>query len=107
MRAPFAPPRMSVPRNVEADAQAVRTSSDTVSPESRIFGLQLRDVRCINQLVIDSRDRVLPKQLFGRSVSTDVACTRAHVAMRQLEPGLGEGDPELFGIFRNRFEILR
>jgi hypothetical protein len=28
MRAPLAPPRMSLARKVEADAQAVRTSSD-------------------------------------------------------------------------------
>ena len=37
MRAPFAPPRLSEPRNVEADAQAVETSCDTVRPEARIF----------------------------------------------------------------------
>ena len=37
MRAPFAPPRLSEPRYVDADAQAVRTSSDVDSPEERIF----------------------------------------------------------------------
>ena len=37
MRAPLAPPRLSLPRNVEADAQAVETSWDTDSPESRIL----------------------------------------------------------------------
>ena len=37
MRAPLAPPRMSVPRNEAADAQAVRTSSGPVRPEARIF----------------------------------------------------------------------
>ena len=31
MRAPFAPPRLSEPRNVDADAQAVLTSSAIVS----------------------------------------------------------------------------
>jgi aspartyl-tRNA(Asn)/glutamyl-tRNA(Gln) amidotransferase subunit A len=36
MRAPLAPPRLSEPRKVEADAQAVDTSSDTDSPEARI-----------------------------------------------------------------------
>ena len=35
MRAPFAPPRLSLPRNVEADAHAVETSWDTVRPEAR------------------------------------------------------------------------
>ena len=37
MRAPLAPPRLSEPRKVEAEAQAVETSSDTVRPEARIF----------------------------------------------------------------------
>ena len=36
MRAPLAPPRLSVPRNVDADAHAVETSWATVSPEARI-----------------------------------------------------------------------
>jgi len=37
IRAPLAPPRLSDPRKVEADAQAVDTSWDTVSPEANIF----------------------------------------------------------------------
>ena len=37
MRAPFAPPRLSEPRNVDADAQAVETSCDTDRPDARIF----------------------------------------------------------------------
>jgi hypothetical protein len=37
MRAPLAPPRLSEPRNVEAEAQAVDTSWETVSPESSIL----------------------------------------------------------------------
>ena len=37
MRAPFAPPRLSEPRNVDADAQAVETSSETDRPEARIL----------------------------------------------------------------------
>ena len=37
MRAPFAPPRLSEPRNVDADAQAVETSSETERPDARIF----------------------------------------------------------------------
>ena len=37
MRAPFAPPRLSEPRKVEADAHAVDTSCETVSPDARIF----------------------------------------------------------------------
>src|SRR5512146_602016 len=35
MRAPLAPPRLSEPRKVDADAQAVETSSETERPEAR------------------------------------------------------------------------
>ena len=37
MRAPFAPPRLSLPRNVAADAHAVVTSWEMDSPEARIL----------------------------------------------------------------------
>ena len=40
IRAPLAPPRLSVPRNVEAEAHAVETSCATDSPESRIVALR-------------------------------------------------------------------
>ena len=40
MRAPLAPPRLSVPRKVDAEAHAVETSCDTDSPEARIFSLR-------------------------------------------------------------------
>ena len=40
MRAPFAPPRLSEPRKVEADAQAVETSWEMDSPEARILPLR-------------------------------------------------------------------
>src|SRR5512135_1150283 len=40
IRAPFAPPRLSEPRKVDADAQAVDTSWDTDSPEARILPLR-------------------------------------------------------------------
>jgi len=39
-RAPLAPPRLSVPRNVDAEAQAVETSWETESPEVRIVALR-------------------------------------------------------------------
>ena len=35
MRAPLAPPRISDPRNVEAEAQAVRTICVPVNPEAK------------------------------------------------------------------------
>src|SRR5512136_2221473 len=40
MRAPLAPPRLSEPRKVDADAQAVETSCDTDKPEARTLRLR-------------------------------------------------------------------
>ena len=37
MRAPFAPPRLSLPRNVDADAHAVITNCAVVRPDARSF----------------------------------------------------------------------
>ena len=39
MREPLAPPRLSVPRKLAADAQAVWTRRETDNPEARIFPL--------------------------------------------------------------------
>ena len=62
MRAPLAPPRLSLPRNVEADAQAVETSWETVRPEAEDLALERGDVVGVDQLVVDGGDRVLPEQ---------------------------------------------
>ena len=40
MRAPFAPPRLSLPRNVAADAQAVVTSWEMDRPDARILAFR-------------------------------------------------------------------
>ena len=40
IRAPFAPPRLSLPRNVAADDQAVLTSWEMDRPEARILALR-------------------------------------------------------------------
>src|SRR5512137_469247 len=40
MRAPLAPPRLSEPRKVDADAQAVETNCDTDKPEARVLLLR-------------------------------------------------------------------
>src|SRR6266480_6058564 len=37
IRAPFAPPRLSEPRNVDADAHAVETNSEIDRPDARIL----------------------------------------------------------------------
>ena len=68
MRAPLAPPRLSEPRNVDADAQAVETSCETERPDARIFAFERGDVLLVDQRMIAGRDRVLPDQLsFGTS----------------------------------------
>jgi hypothetical protein len=40
MRAPLAPPRLSEPLKVEAEAQAVATSSLTLNPEASTFAFK-------------------------------------------------------------------
>ena len=45
MRAPFAPPRLSLPRNVEADAHAVRDELRDRQPGAEDLALERGDVR--------------------------------------------------------------
>ncbi len=45
----------------------------------------------IHQRVVDGRHRVLPDELFLGHKLAEVAGARAHVAVRQLEPGAREG----------------
>src|SRR5205823_13841077 len=45
IRAPFAPPRLSEPRNVAAEAQAVPTSSEIECPDARIWRLRSEERR--------------------------------------------------------------
>ncbi len=99
MRAPFAPPRLSEPRNVDADAQAVETSSETERPDARILRLQCSSIAVIDQRMIHRRDRVLPDQSFLRHEWAKITRDRAHVAVRELEPGAGECVGELIRVF--------
>src|SRR5262249_5884501 len=94
MRAPFAPPRLSEPRNVNADAQAVETSCDTDRPEPRIFAFNAA-IRLADQRMIHRGDRVLPNQYLFRHQRAEVARDRAHVAVRELEPRAGKSVREL------------
>ena len=52
MRAPFAPPRLSEPRKVDADAQAVETSSRDRQAGGQDFALERGDV-LLRQSVCD------------------------------------------------------
>jgi hypothetical protein len=85
---------------VEAEAQAVETSSETVRPEARIFAFQRGDVLRIDQRMIDRGNGVLPDQFFGGHLGAEVAGARAHVAVGELEPGPGEGVGELVRVFQ-------
>ena len=74
------------------------TSSETDRPEARIVSLRDGDVAGVDQLVVDGRDRVLPQQLLGRNLRSEVAGDRPHVAVRQLEPGPRERVGELLRV---------
>jgi hypothetical protein len=52
----------------------------------------------VDQRVVRRGHRVLPDQHFLGYLIAEVARLRAHVAVRQLEPGLGEGELELLGV---------
>jgi hypothetical protein len=97
MRAPLAPPRLSEPRNVDAEAQAVDTSSEVESPKPGSW-LSGQRYRWHPQGMIHSGERVLPDQVFGRDFRAEVEYFRAHIAVGQFEPGAGEGISEGFRI---------
>ena len=61
MRAPLAPPRLSLPRNVDADAQAVVTSCGDGQAGGEDLRLQGGDVLLPDQRMIHGGDRVLPR----------------------------------------------
>ena len=98
MRAPFAPPRLSLPRNVAADAQAVVTSWEMESPDARILAFRAA-MSCspINSM-IHGGNRVLPQLGLRRNERAKVPRERPHVAVRQLKPSLGERVCELLRI---------
>jgi hypothetical protein len=60
IRAPLAPPRLSVPRKLAADAHAVETSREIDSPDARILPFEHSNVLVRDQFMIDLRDGVPP-----------------------------------------------
>ena len=72
MRAPFAPPRLSEPRNVDADAQAAATSWETGSPEARSLALRAAMSCSPDQFVIHRGNRVLPQLGLIRNERAEV-----------------------------------
>ena len=62
------------------------------------LGLERGDLRRADQRVVDTRDRILPEQLFCGHLWAEVARAWPHVAVGELEPGARESVRELFGI---------
>jgi len=93
MRAPFAPPRLSLSRYVDAAAHAVFTRSRRERSESRSC-LQLVDLVVADDLVVAVGERVLPEHLLLGHFGPEEPLRRSHVAVRELVPGLREVDAE-------------
>ncbi len=71
IRAPFAPPRLSEPRKVDADAQAVDTSwIQTVLKQ--VFYLSVQRCHHRQLVYVYDWDRVLPDQFFFRYFRAEV-----------------------------------
>ena len=66
MRAPFAPPRLSLPRNVDADAHAVDDQLGDGQSRGEDLRLQRGNVLLADQLMIHSGNGVLPQQRLLR-----------------------------------------
>src|SRR5690606_132009 len=63
------------------------------------LALQRRDIGFVDQLVIHRRYRVLPQLGFGHP-GPEIPADRAHIAVQQLVPGLGELLGEFLGMFQ-------
>src|SRR4029077_7014968 len=66
--------------------------------------LERHDVVGIDELMIDLWHRVLPDQAFGRDQWPQVALDRAHIDVRELEPGSRKRARQLIRI---RYEAPR
>ena len=62
--------------------------------------LERRGIRIVDEFVIDGGHRVLPDELFGGHLGSEVAGDGAHVAVRELEPGARERVGESLGVGR-------
>ena len=61
---------------------------------------ELGDVLLVDEFMIQVWQRVLPDEFFLRHFRAKITCQRPHVAMRELEPSLGEGVSELAWILQ-------
>ena len=92
MRAPFAPPRLSLPRKVAADAQAVATNCDTDSPDARIFAAAPPDLR---RRIQSSNG---PQAMISQDL-TEAKLLRAVYSERQLDEVLTDFWYNHFNVF--------
>ena len=53
--------------------------------------LQFSNIALVDERMVNFRDRILPDKFLFRDFGTEVPGTRAHVTVRQLEPGACEG----------------
>ncbi len=62
------------------------------------FRLERRDVRVVDQFMVDRGDRVLPQELLVGDPRAEIAGRGPHVAVEQLVPRPREGVGELVGV---------
>ena len=98
MRAPLAPPRLSQPRKVEAEAQAVVTSCGDGQAGVEDLRLQRGDVGASTSGLVVARAPGPARSASPPAPPGRGSADRAHVAVGQLEPGAGEGVGELLGV---------
>ena len=67
-------------------------------PGGEHLGLEGGDVGVVDQGVVHRGDGVLPDQVLFRHLRSQVQALGAHVPVRELEPGAGEGVGELLGV---------
>ncbi len=98
MRAPLTPPRLSLPRNEDAAAHVVSTQLRDRQAGLEDARLERRSVGRVDQIVVHGGHTILPHQLLGGDLGTEVPVDRTHVAMRELEPGARERVGERLGV---------
>ena len=70
------------------------------------LGLERRNVRVVDQVVVDRGDRVLPQQLLVGNPRAEVADGGSHVAVEQLVPGPRERVGEIVGVLEESLRDL-
>ena len=106
MRAPLAPPRLSVIRKLAADAHAVSTRSAVPRPVAIICFFQVCDVCFINYRVIQSRNRVLPNQRLLGHLTAQITGSWPISRCVNLNQALANACSNSCGLFRKRLDIL-